>query len=238
MSKYCQTPNFSNCTVHTNANGPLANCTSAPRCNSAAMRALEIPRQFLSSSSDGGGGALSRAVRRWQLTRTERAFLAAKATHRWRLTRGPPGVGPASPLPAAAGEGGCDRGSERHGAYLSDRVSQRSPHSGTHRWRLTWNWRLSHPVRALCWRQPELARDRHGACLSRRDRESIRDAPLAAHVWATHRTRCGSSGGSRGPGRAYANHAIARAARTALERGSACLSRLDSPRSRRTAGGS
>ena len=224
------------------------------------MRALEIPRQFLLSSSDGGGGALSRAVRRWQLTRgppgagplpaaagdggserasgTERACLAAIATHRWRLTRGPPGVGPASPLPAAAGEGGCDRGSERHGAYLSDRVSQRSPHSGTHRWRLTWNWRVSHPVRALCWRQPELARDRHGACLSRRDRESIRDAPLAAHVWATHRTRCGSSGGSRGPGRAYANHAIARAARTALERGSACLSRLDSPRSRRTAGGS
>ena len=100
---------------------PLAAHVWAARCGPSAGR----------SRNPGERGPLCGSERARRRKRhglaTERACLTAIATHRWRLTREQPGAGP---LPAAAGEGGCDRAS-------AVPVSPRSPRSGTHRWRLT-----------------------------------------------------------------------------------------------------
>ena len=100
---------------------PLAAHVWAARCGPSAGR----------SRNPGERGPLRGSERARRRKRhglaTERACLAAIATHRWRLTREQPGAGP---LPAAAGDGGCDCAS-------AVPVSPRSPRSGTHRWRLT-----------------------------------------------------------------------------------------------------
>ena len=81
-----------------------------------------------------------RAESRRMRSRERRACLAAIATHRWRLTCGPPGAGP---LPAAGSRsrGGRERTRERHGACLSRR--ERDAPLAAH-------------VSALCRPQPEI----------------------------------------------------------------------------------
>ena len=126
------------------------------------------------------------------------AAIARFATHRWRLTFGPPGAGP---LPAAAGIPGsaarCAGANAQGGASGTDSprsvpVSQRSPRTagGSH---------VSNPVRALCRPQPGMADAiARAPCLSRRDRHAVARTAGGSHVGRPLRAAGPSVGRSRG----------------------------------------